>query len=229
MKKKMKFPVTCLLALGSFCCHGGELYGAFPDKVEPGEHYVFYSHGYIVEGDDTRPVHPKYGVYDFPAVLDALKHESYNLIAYHRAKNTEPFGYAKNLADDVRALMAKGVAPEQITLLGFSRGGALSVLAANELKQPGIKVAILAGCAGLVKSHPEVKVYGRVLSVYETSDRVGSCRFLIDRSQDVSAFEELAISTGKGHGAFYLPREEWVTPLKRWLVADPHPASKPEK
>jgi hypothetical protein len=26
---------------------------------------VIYSHGLIVEGDDPRPVHPEYGVYDF--------------------------------------------------------------------------------------------------------------------------------------------------------------------
>ncbi|GLX85356.1 hypothetical protein tloyanaT_16080 [Thalassotalea loyana] len=206
-----------LLAPITAFAKGGKVFDTFPEKIMPDDAYVFYSHGYIVEGDNPTPEHPEWGVYDFPQVKAKLSDPSYNLIAYHRPKNTEPFSFAKQLADDVRKLLAAGVKPQNITLIGFSRGGALSILTNHELQLPDIKTIILAGCAGLVASHKAVKVTGNVYSIYETSDQVGSCQFLIDRSDKVNTFNEIAISTGKSHGAFYLPREEWLTPAKQWI------------
>jgi hypothetical protein len=33
----------------------------------------------------------------------------------------------------------------------------------------------------------------------------------------LTSFEEIAISTGKGHAAFFQPLPEWVGPLKKWI------------
>ncbi len=183
------------------------IYDELPSSFNSNEHYVFYSHGYIVEGEHTRPRHPKYGIYDFPAIKKALADPAYNLIAYHRKKGTVPFLFAKKLAADVDILLKAGVPESHITLVGFSRGGALSVLAANELKRTNINLIILAGCAGLIKKHPSVRAYGKVYSIFERSDQVGSCQFLIDRSE-VTKFEEISINTGLSHGAFYEPKDE---------------------
>ena len=188
-----------------------------PEPIKPNARYVFYSHGYIVEGDNPKPIHKEWGVYDFPAVKAALKSEHYELIAYHRPNKTDPFLFAKKLANDVNTLISKGVKPENITLLGFSRGGALSILTSNELKNEKINTIILAGCAGLIKRNKAVQVYGHVRSIYETSDQVGSCNFLIERSEHVASFKEIAISTDLSHGAFYLPRPDWVNPVKGWI------------
>lgn len=76
---------------------------------------------------------------------------------------------------------------------------------------------ILAGCAGLINRKRDIQLYGRVLSIYETSDDVGSCNLLEARSRKLREFKEIAISTGKEHGAFYRPMDEWVIPLKRWI------------
>lgn len=64
------------------------------------------------------------------------------------------------------------------------------------------------------------EIYTDLLSIYEISDQVGSCNFMKERSNEMN-FTELSISTGKEHGAFYLPREEWLVPLKQWLGATP--------
>ena len=194
----------------------GTIYSQFPTEIDPHGHYVFYSHGFIVEGTNPKPVHKTFGVYDFIAVKEALTDESYHLIAYHRPEGTEPFTFAKKLAVDVEVLISAGVAESNISLVGFSRGGALSILAANELKRTHINLIILAGCAGLIKNHTSVKAYGKVYSIFERSDQVGSCQFLIDRS-DVTKFEELSINTGLSHGAFYKPKDEWLLPIKKWL------------
>jgi hypothetical protein len=41
----------------------------------------------------------------------------------------------------------------------------------------------------------------------------------VTRSERPQSFEEIAISTGKLHGAFYLPLSEWISPLLDWVHA----------
>lgn len=189
----------------------------FPAKINPNAFYVFYSHGYIVEGNNPKPVHPRWGVYDFPAVTKALSDENYILIAKHRPSGIKPFDYAKILSQEVTTLLEANVPASHITLVGFSRGGALTILASDILQNNQLNFVVLAGCAGFIKRNPKLKIYGNVLSVYETSDQVGSCDFVIERSPNVTQFNEIAISTGKEHGAFYLPRNEWLIPVKKWI------------
>lgn len=199
-------------------CLAGALYTSFPEKIYPEEKYVFYSHGLIVEGDNLMPVNERWGVYDFISVRKALSDPQYNLISYHRPKNTIADEFAEKLAADVRKLIIAGVKPENITLLGFSRGGEITLLASTKLRLDKINTILLAVCGGFVKGHPEYKAYGNVYSIYETSDFAGSCQFLKDRNNKVHSFQETAISTGKEHGAFYQPLAEWIVPIKSWLA-----------
>lgn len=200
----------------------GNLYSELPAQVNPKHRFVFYSHGLIVEGNNATPVHPRWGQYDFPAIKQALVDTSYHVIAYHRVKNTSPYAFAKKLAKDVNSLHTLGVPYEHITLVGFSRGGEISALAAHYIAEKSLNTVILAACAGLLKKDQTITVYGTLYSIYETSDSVGSCQFLHDRSPYVTKFKELAINTGKEHGAFYQPISQWLNPLKVWLNNNSH-------
>jgi hypothetical protein len=196
-----------------------QIYDTFPDDVHPGERYVIYSHGLIVEGDDPRPVHPEFGVYDFPAITSALFEDGgFNLIAHQRPKNTDVDAYVDTLESWVLRLVAAGVTPERITLIGFSRGAQLTGHASSRLRMLGFGTALMAVCNnGDLVRDPPVVLGGPVLSIYETTDVVGSCAGLARRS-GLAAFEEIAISTGKRHGAFYQPLPEWLAPLKAWIA-----------
>ena len=207
------------LSFASLASIAGTVYTEFPDKIDSEKRYVFYSHGFIVEGDDPTPIHNKHGMYYFPEIKQALSDDSYDLIAYHRAKDTKPREFAKKLARDIKKLVSHGVEYSNIYLIGFSRGGAITVLTANELANNDITIIVLAACTRFLNKNTEVSAYGSVYSIYETSDEVGSCHNLIRRSPQVKAFEEIAISTGKGHGAFYMPLPQWVLPVKKWLKA----------
>jgi len=55
-----------LLLLIPIGCRAVELYERFPDSIHARERYVIYSHGFIVEGDDPKPISPQYGQYDYP-------------------------------------------------------------------------------------------------------------------------------------------------------------------
>ncbi|CAH9056027.1 hypothetical protein PSECIP111951_01374 [Pseudoalteromonas holothuriae] len=209
-----------LCTLISFNTLAGKVLDAPPESVSATDKFVFYSHGYIVEGDNPKPVNIKqgWGVYDFPAIKQALSDDSYTLIAHHRAKNTDPFDYAYKLNQQVRTLVAKGVEPKNIALVGFSRGAFITGLTSDKLSDLAINTVILAGCGRLVwKKHTDVKVYGHVLSVYEKSDDSKSCSKLDEKSRQTRSFTEIQINTGLSHGAFYRPIKEWVDPVKQWI------------
>ncbi len=196
-----------------------EIYSEFPQNVDPKRSYVIYSHGLIVEGQDAKPVHDRWGVYDFPAITSRLAEDSsFVLVAHHRPKNTEVSEYVQHLGAWVREIVKAGVEPERITLVGFSRGGEITALAADQLKPMKINTALLATCweAG-VRDQTSITISGRLLSIYETTDQALTCKKIAARSVQLTSFQEVAISTGKEHGAFFTPSPEWVAPLLAWI------------
>jgi hypothetical protein len=194
-----------------------EIYDRFPDNIHASERYVVYSHGMIVEGDDPKPISPSYGQYDFPAIKQALFNGGgFNLIAYQRPKSSDD-AYADALKSWVRRLLDAGVEPSRITLVGFSRGAQLTALASSDLASVGINTALLAICEdGDVSQASGLILGGNFLSIYETSDELGPCGKLVARSH-LKSFKEVAISTGKKHGAFFQPLPQWLLPLKAWI------------
>jgi hypothetical protein len=212
------WPSLALLLLLPTSGMAAEIYSGFPDTIHAGERYVVYSHGLIVEGDDPKPISPKYGQYDFPAIKQSLFNAGgFNLIAYQRPKSTDD-SYADTLQSWVRRLLDAGVKPDRITLVGFSRGAQLTALASSGLAAAGINTALLAICEdGDVSHAPGLVLGGNLLSIYETSDELGSCRKLSARSH-LKSFQEVAISTGKKHGAFFQPLPQWLKPLKAWIT-----------
>lgn len=198
-----------------------QIYEQFPSAIHANERYVIFSHGLIAEGEDPKPVSPKYGVYDFPQIKEALfKDGGFNLIAVQRKKGVELENHVNQLESWVHRLLDAGVQPSRVTLVGFSRGGQITALASSHLASEGINTAILAICSAgdfTVDSGPPIVLGGNVLSIYETSDELGSCSKLADRSH-LRSFKEVAISTGKAHGAFFEPRPEWIDSLKAWIA-----------
>lgn len=198
-----------------------QVHDQFPARIDPSGRYVIYSHNLIGEGDDPRPVSPQFGVYEFQKIKRALfEGGGFNLIAYQRKKNVEFEIHVKQLETWVRQLLSAGVAPTRITLVGFSRGGQITAYAASRLNSLGINTAILAICSHGdfdVSPDPPIVLGGNFLSIYETSDQYGSCSQLAARSH-LKAFKEVAISTGKAHGAFFEPRPEWIVPLRAWIA-----------
>jgi hypothetical protein len=218
----MKHLITmliCLAALLSPLTYAAELFAEMPNDIKPDERYVIYSHGLIVEGEDPMPVSPEFGVYDFPAVKNALFADGdFNLIAQQRPKNTEFLPYVATLESWVIRLLEAGVPPSRITLVGFSRGSHLTAYASDRLKDRGINTALLASCidGDIAKNGSPLMLGGHVLNIYETSDVAGSCEKLASRSELLSV-KEIAITTGRRHGAFFQPLPEWVEPLKVWI------------
>jgi hypothetical protein len=129
--------------------------------------------------------------------------------------------FAQKIAGQVRALLAQGVPPEDITVSGYSIGSALSMYVAIALANPKINYVLFAGCPGSGARAFDIdypKVQGRVLSIFdEGDDRFGSCKGLLPESV---LKKELALSSGQGHMIFQnihdFALRLWKDPAEAW-------------
>lgn len=179
---------------------------------------IFYLHGRIIEEKGARPVHRRWGLYDYPAIVEALAGDGADVISEIRESGTDVDAYAQSVVDQIDDLIESGVAPSSIFVVGFSKGGVIAMYVSDKLDHPDVNFVLLASCGSWLSSKPEMRPTGHILSIHEETDRIGgSCEKFASRNADLGSFSELEISTGKEHGAFYLPRAEWVAPLMHWI------------
>jgi len=213
---------TPVASTGDATAEEGAIFQSLPDSIDAQQRYVIYLHGRIIEDEGTRPVSPVYGVYEYKETLDALAQAGLQVIAEVRPPDAEAEQYAIRVADQVNALLDAGVPAEHITVIGFSKGGGIAILTSSRLQNERVNFVLLAICGEWVFEWPGVDLSGRVLSIYETSDDLGrSCRSLAEASTGVSSFEEIALSTGKQHGAFYAADPAWLDPVIEWILSVP--------
>lgn len=188
-----------------------------PEKVDAEARYLFYLHGAIIERAGVRPTHPKFGIYEYQEILEVFAGHGFIVISEARAAGTDVMEYAATVADQVRALLAAGVAPTQITVVGFSKGGGIAVTVASILADNGVNYVFMGACGPWLNERSEIVPHGRMLSLREASDdMVGSCEGLFLRAGDEAVHREILIDIGGGHGAFYRPRPEWIEPVLEW-------------
>ena len=186
-----------------------------PQKIDPKAHYLFYLHGRIVE-EGRRPTSPQFGVYEYDQILEALRARGFVVISEQRPKGTVIEKYAEKVATQVRDLIKAGVPPRQITVVGASQGSWIAMLASTSLKNRELKFVFIAGCSAEPEFLKMVDWHGNVLSIYERSDRAGTCEQFRADATGLGKYEETQLNTGQRHGFIYRPMLEWVEPTVAW-------------
>jgi len=190
------------------------------ENMDPWHKYVFYLHGAIIEDGNLRPVHERYGLYDYPAIISSLSKYDFQLISEQRQPDTDHLLYAKKIVSEINELLNAGVKPENITIAGFSKGAMITVVTSSLLENDELNFVIMATCGEWYENSDflkKLRLRGNILSIYEKSDVAGWCQSLVSRLPAPSSFIEIEIDTGKEHGAFYLPHDEWIKPLISWI------------
>lgn len=196
----------------------GAILDDVPAQVRPGARYLIYLHGRIVEEKGRRPSDERFGTYEYQQILDSLAASGAEVISQQRLRGTDFRAFGSHVAEQVRRLFAAGVPPERITVAGFSKGGAIAMVASALLDDPRVTFVFLGSCGDWVEGRDDVDVRGRILSIYEASDALGtSCEPLFAQASQPGEHREVRIATGAGHGAFYRPRPEWLAPLLQWV------------
>jgi hypothetical protein len=215
-------PIVALLAwtAAAPAAERGMVLREMPFAVSAESRYLIYLHGRIVEDQGIRPTDPRFGVYEVEAILATLAEHGLQVISEVRPPNADPLQYAQRTDGEVRVLLAAGVPPSHITIVGMSKGGAIAILTASILQNDQVRFVLLASCGDEILVDSELAIAGRVLSIYEAADEMAfSCQPLFRRSPGSSVFEEIRLKTGLSHGEFYVLREEWIEPTVRWALA----------
>lgn len=210
--------VFALIALSLIGCTSAPTY-EFPESIDPSQRYMFYLHGKILEDQGLPAISPEYGEYEYEAILEALHEHGFVVISEQRPKNADGFVFAKRVRKQVQALLEAGVPPQNITVVGASKGAAITVLVSNLLENDEANFVLLGAC------HPDtvgefmrdqVRLVGNVLSIYDSVDKwAGSCQEFFSFSE-LSNADEIVLEIGTGHGILYQPLDEWVLPTVEW-------------
>jgi hypothetical protein len=198
-----------IAALFSFCVPG----------ISSGQQYLFYLHGMIIENQGPDAVSPEYGKYEYRNILSTFTNEKFTVISEVRAKGTDPETYARKVVKQIDSLIKKGTKPQNITVVGASKGCVIAIYVSSFLKNKDVNFVFLAGCfSGMAEGSPGINFCGNILSIYERSDDIGrSCAALKKRSSlAVPHYKEIELNTGLKHGFLYRPLKEWVGPAVSW-------------
>ena len=187
-----------------------------PEKIDPRQDYLIYLHGRIIEEEGLRPTSPRFGVYEYEKILDAFAGWGFVVISEPRPRDADVGVWADKVVGQVRALRQAGVPPQRITVVGFSKGGGIALLAASKLEDSKVNFVILAGCSAW-PSAAEEALQGRILSMVDASDDVATtCQKTFDQAKGPLVHEEVVLKLGTGHGAFYRPGD-WLERVAAWV------------
>jgi hypothetical protein len=220
--------VVCVVLLPAACAaqetqppaSSARIFSDLPDDIDRSARYLIYLHGAIIERAGIRPTHPKFGIYEYREILEVFAERGFVVISEARPEGTDGMIYAATVADQVRSLIAAGVPPDNITVVGFSKGGGIAIAASSMLANDDLNFVFMAACNPWLDLHPEIVARGRLLSLRESSDElVGSCEGLLERSPSPHDHREILLELGGGHGAFYRPRSEWVDLVADWACS----------
>lgn len=197
----------------------GAVWKEIPAQVDASARYLFYLHGMIVENYGIRPTSPEHGVYEYEQILDTLAGKGFIVISEPRPKGTIPTEYAAKVSGQIKRLINAGVAPNRITVVGASRGGAIAIAVSSRLKNKNLNFVIMAACGNsdIYKTF-ETDLWGNVLSIYDYKDTVGRCGTFFAKSTGLNRHREIEVRLGIGHGLLYRPLKEWVDPVVEWAT-----------
>lgn len=191
-------------------------------QADGSQYYLFYLHGQIVENQGANAYHQQYGKYEYHQIIETFENAGLTVISEIRPPQTDHRVYAKKVVQQIEELIKSGVPVDKITVLGCSKGSVIAMLVSTLLQNPKLNYVLMVGCNEYVENTFSPKLCGRVLSIYETTDEIGkSCQSIFNASLCCPGWEELALSTGKGHGLIYQPLPQWTEPAARWAKMQP--------
>ena len=180
--------------------------------------HIFYLHGMIIEVQGIDAVSPQFGPYEYTTIVDSLKATGAEVHAEVRTEKTDFNEFGKKISKEIDDLIAKGVSPSDITVIGASKGGMIAMYI-SDMNINKVNYVLLGSSSDYSRKNFDLNLHGNILGIYEKSDTVAgnSYQYWIDKSTNATSFEQLQINTGLGHGFLYTPNNAWMNPAKEWM------------
>ncbi len=187
------------------------------DSVQGNAKYLFYLHGKIIEDQGINAYSEEYGQYQYKDIISVFQKNGFITVSEIRKKNADPNTYADNIVIQIKKLLTLGVNSKNITIVGVSKGAIIAMLISTKLKNRGMKYVLVANCNDWVIKNFEIDLYGNILSIYESTDKIGhSCNPIFALSHGLNRTKEVKLELGIGHGIIYKPLKDWIVPSIEW-------------
>src|SRR5438105_14726369 len=121
------------------------IHGGVPATIDPAARYLFHLHGRAIEVQGPKAKTP-WGNYLYNELLEAFGDRGFIIISEVRPATTQVEPHATMVAGQIAQLLSAGVPPENITVTGFSKGGAIAVLTTAIAANPRVNFVVMAGC-----------------------------------------------------------------------------------
>jgi len=206
----------------------GSFHTDIPETVDPNARYMIYLQGGWPETHSLSEPHRKNGLFEYDKIILALAGSGFEVISELRGEKTNPRRYVRTRTlPQIKSLIEKGVPANSITVVGFSKGGFMSLMIASTAKEPGLNLVNLAGCGTgqfrkIYESFLESdasKMQGRMLSLFDEKDTIGGSCAESKAKAGKLVFAEEILTTGDGHATFYAPGDTWIEKVAAWANA----------
>ena len=136
----MKWKILLLCLIGAQAAAQAQ---AMPDQAA---HYLFFLHNRWVEDHTLDVAHPDYGICEYEAIIDTFEANNFQVISEIRQSGTDVAAYARKVVIAIDSLLALGVAPEMITVVGTSKGGYIAMYVSSFLQNPAVNFVFIGCC-----------------------------------------------------------------------------------
>ncbi len=213
--------ITVLALFSSFLLSCNQSQKTIESKqiVKDDKKYLYYLHGRIIEDmGANNAVSERFGKYEYKKILKTFEKKDFEVISEARPRNTDVNDYSTKLANEIKSKIKSGVSPENITVVGASKGSLIAMLTSTKLANKKVNFVLMGNCNDWILENFEVNLHGRILSIYEKTDSVGgnSCKKIKQNSKGIKEYKEIEINTGLDHGFLYEPLKEWIEPTIKW-------------
>jgi len=180
--------------------------------------HVFYLHGMIIESKGIHAVSDQFGAYEYTQIVDSLRATGAEVHSEVRTEDTDFDEFCRKVSSQVDELIDQGIPPENITVIGASKGGMMAMNISSINTNP-INYVLLGASSSYAEKTFNWSLHGNILGIYEASDTVADkdYQFWMDRSPEAKHFEQLELHTGLSHGFLYRPIPEWLNPARKWM------------
>ena len=182
------------------------------------ETHLFYLHGRIIEVQGIDAVHETFGKYYYREIIDSLTPLATHIHHEIRTQETDFYEFAHHISHAIDSLIAQGIPPAHITVMGASKGGVMAMYISSINDHP-INYVFLAANNDYIETEYDWVLKGNILGIYEQSDSLAGKGYAYwqKRKHETDRIQEVKLDTGLGHGIIYRPLGEWLDPVKQWL------------
>jgi len=181
--------------------------------------HIYYLHGRIIEMQGKDAYSEDFGKYEIDSIIEAVKVENAIIHCDIRNYDADVRVYATKVSAEIDSLVNAGVKRSDITVIGASKG---AIIACNisDMNLNDINYVFLAGNNDYQEKNNDWKFHGKVLCIYDLSDDVAGKDYSYWKQKEnfTSGFEQIEIKTQLGHGFLYKPMDDWVIPVRKWIM-----------